>query len=71
MDNFILDNKYFDNYKHDESLGCIKSSILLKDLDEDKSGPKNVTNNSMFVGSTADLQKMLKKQKEINNTDTK
>ena len=32
----------------------------MKDLDEDKSGPKNVTNNSMFVGSTADLQKMLK-----------
>ena len=32
----------------------------MKDLDEDKSGPKNVTNYSMFVGSTADLQKMLK-----------
>ena len=32
----------------------------MKDLDEDKSGPKNVTNNSMFVGSTADLEKMLK-----------
>ena len=32
----------------------------MKDLDEDKSAPKNVTNNSMFVGSTADLQKMLK-----------
>ena len=31
----------------------------------------NTTNNTMFVGSTADLQKMLKKQKEINNTDTK
>ena len=31
----------------------------MKDLDEDK-GPKNVTNNSLFVGSTADLQKMLK-----------
>ena len=28
------------------------------------------TNNTMFIGSTADLQKMLKKQKEINNTDT-
>jgi len=33
----------------------------MKDLDEDKSGPKTVTNNnSMFVGSTSDLQKMLK-----------
>ena len=32
----------------------------MKDLDEDKSGPKSVTNNAMFVGSTSDLQKMLK-----------
>lgn len=33
----------------------------MKDLDADTSGPKTVTNNnSMFVGSTADLQKMLK-----------
>ena len=32
----------------------------MKDLDaEDKKGPTNVT-NAMFVGSTADLQKMLK-----------
>ena len=29
-----------------------------------------VTNNTMFVGSTADLQKMLKKQKEINNIES-
>ena len=39
------------------------------DADEKKSGPSTV-NNTMFIGSTADLQKMLKKQKEINNTDT-
>tara|TARA_B100001113_G_scaffold10879_1_gene8548 strand:- start:208 stop:612 length:405 start_codon:yes stop_codon:yes gene_type:complete len=32
----------------------------MKDLDEDKSGPTKVTNNAMFVGSTAELQKMLK-----------
>ena len=32
----------------------------MKDLDEDKKGPKNVTNNAMFVGSTAELQKMFK-----------
>ena len=32
----------------------------MKELDEDKSGPKSVTNNAMFVGSTSDLQKMLK-----------
>ena len=31
----------------------------MKDLEEDI-GPKNVTNNSLFVGSTSDLQKMLK-----------
>ena len=36
----------------------------MKDLDEDKSGPKNVT-NAMFVGSTSDLQKMLK---QMSNT---
>ena len=40
------------------------------DADEKKSGPSTV-NNTMFVGSTAELQKMLKQQKEINNTDTK
>ena len=32
----------------------------MKDLEEDKSGPKNITNNAMFVGSTTELQKMLK-----------
>ena len=32
----------------------------MKDLDEEKSGPSKVTNNAMFVGSTAELQKMLK-----------
>ena len=32
----------------------------VKDLDEEKKGPKNITNNAMFVGSTSELQKMLK-----------
>jgi len=32
----------------------------VKDLDEDKKGPTKVTNNAMFVGSTSELQKMLK-----------
>jgi hypothetical protein len=32
----------------------------LKDIKEESKGPTNVTNNAMFVGSTADLQKMLK-----------
>ena len=39
------------------------------DADEKKSGPSTV-NNTMFVGSTAELQKMLKKQKEINSQDS-
>ena len=30
------------------------------DLDAEKKGPKTVTNNAMFVCSTAELQKMLK-----------
>ena len=42
----------------------------MKELDkEEKKGPSTV-NNTMFVGSTADLQKMLKKQKDINNTES-
>lgn len=32
----------------------------MKELGEDKSGPTHVTNNALFVGSTAELQKMLK-----------
>ena len=33
----------------------------MKDLDaEQKKGPSSVTNNAMFVGSTSELQKMLK-----------
>ena len=44
----------------------------MKDLDEDekKNSPSTV-NNTMFIGSTADLQKMLKQQKEINKKDKK
>ena len=34
--------------------------MKVKDLDEEKRGPSKVTNNAMFVGSTAELQKMLK-----------
>tara|TARA_B100001094_G_C18067743_1_gene738353 strand:+ start:665 stop:1099 length:435 start_codon:yes stop_codon:yes gene_type:complete len=32
----------------------------MKDLDEEQKGPKTITNNAMFVGSTSELQKMLK-----------
>ena len=36
VDNYVLDNKYFDNYKNDERLGYIDFTISLKDFDEDK-----------------------------------
>jgi hypothetical protein len=41
----------------------------LKDVNEgEKKGPTSVTNNALFVGSTADLQKMLKNvNKELNS----
>ena len=43
----------------------------MKDLDEDKSkGPSSVTNNAVFVGSTSELQKMLKKEILNNKEDT-
>ena len=39
----------------------ISSKIKTEDIDEVKdSKTTNVTNNSLFVGSTSDLQKMLK-----------
>ena len=41
----------------------------MKDLDAtEKKGPTNVT-NALFVGTSAELQKMLKQQKEINNKE--
>ncbi len=40
------------------------------DADDTKAGPSTV-NNTMFVGSTADLQKMLKQQRNLNKKDTK
>ena len=58
-----------------KSVGDVADKLIdlqgkMKELDkEDKKGPTNVT-NAMFVGSTADLQKMLKKQKDINNTES-
>jgi len=50
----------------------------MKDLnkEDEKSGPKSITNNSIYVGSTAELQKFLaerKKSKELEdkNADEK
>ena len=41
----------------------------LKDVNEEsKKGPTNVTNNALFVGSTADLQKMLKQASKDNQS---
>lgn len=42
----------------------------MKDLDtEEKKGPTSVT-NALFVGTSSELQKLIRQQKEINNTDT-
>ena len=43
----------------------------MKELDADETKITNNTTNALFVGSTAELQKMLKQQKEINKKDTK
>ena len=41
----------------------------LKDVNEEsKKGPTNVTNNALFVGSTTDLQKMLKQASKDNQS---
>ena len=41
----------------------------LKDIqsDDKKKGPTSVTNNALFIGSTAELSKLLKQQKEDEN----
>ena len=46
----------------------------LKDVEEDvgnNKGPNTVTNNAVFVGSTSELQKLLKQGFLNNNTDKK
>lgn len=55
-----------------KSVGDVTDKIVdlqkkMKDLEEEKP-IKQVTNNSLFVGSTADLQKMIKKGL-LNNKD--
>ncbi len=57
-----------------KSVGDVADKLIdlqgkMKELNkEDKKGPSTV-NNTMFIGSTADLQKMLKQQKNINKTE--
>ena len=43
----------------------------MKELDADETKITHNTTNALFVGSTAELQKMLKQQKEINKKDEK
>ena len=43
----------------------------MKELDADETKITHNTTNALFVGSTAELQKMLKQQKEINKKDKK
>ena len=42
----------------------------MKDLDAEEKKITQNTTNALFVGSTAELQKLLKQQKDINNTDS-
>ena len=42
----------------------------LKDVnEEDTKGPTNVTNNALFVGSTADLAKLIKGEQKTSKKD--
>jgi len=42
----------------------------LKDVnEEDTKGPTNVTNNALFVGSTADLAKLIKGEQKASKKD--
>ena len=47
----------------------ISQSVLKLQKVKESSGPKNVT-NALFVGSTAELQKMLKKSEAIEGKTT-
>tara|TARA_R100000742_G_C4275124_1_gene95409 strand:+ start:867 stop:1286 length:420 start_codon:yes stop_codon:yes gene_type:complete len=57
-----------------KSVGDVADKLIdlqgkMKELDkEERKGPTNVT-NAMFVGSTTELQKLLKQQNNINNKD--
>lgn len=56
-----------------KSVGDVTDKLIdlqkkLKDVEEDKVKPTNVTNNALFVGSTSELSKLLK-QGFLNNKD--
>lgn len=56
-----------------KNVGDVADKLLdlqkkMKDIDDEpKKGPSSVT-NSLFIGTTAELQQLLKQQKQINNT---
>jgi hypothetical protein len=39
----------------------------MKDLNDDYQGPKSITNNALYVGSTADLLQLIKQEKKISS----
>ena len=51
----------------------VKLQKTRKDITQDKNGPNSTTtNNAIFVGSTTELQKILKKEiKNVTDTNTK
>lgn len=56
-----------------KSVGDVTDKLIdlqkkLKDVEEDKVKPTNVTNNALFVGSTSELSKLLK-QGFLNNKE--
>lgn len=51
-----------------DKLADLQKKMRELDAPTSKSGPTNVT-NALFVGSTAELQKLLKQQKQINTKE--
>jgi len=41
----------------------------MKDINDEYQGPKTITNNALYVGSTADLLKLIKQENKINSSD--
>ena len=41
----------------------------MKDLNDDYQGPKSITNNALYVGSTADLLQLIKQEKKMYSAE--
>lgn len=41
----------------------------MKDLNDDYQGPKSITNNALYVGSTADLLQLIKQEKKMSSAE--